>query len=163
MAADVIDSADAVRIVIPNPRTHIAAFLFFAIPIAAPVFLFGPFFDFFRQSRTPDGVAWVFLGFLVVAFGVLPAWSGVHAYLKSRRGRTTITVSTSGIRIERRGVWKTRTVATLAADDILDIDYSTTDSMLTSARRSAEEAARQRRAMAAAQVGPRTERVARRD
>jgi len=159
MAADVIDSADAVRIVIPNPRPHIALFLFFAIPIAAPVFLFGPFSDFFRQSKTPDGVAWVFLGFLVLAFGMLPAWSGGHAYLKSRRGRTTITASTSGIRVEERGVWKTWTVATLAADDILDIDYSTRDSMLISARKSAEDVVRQRPAMATAQVGPRTERA----
>ena len=60
-------------IVIPATRVHPALFLFFLIPVAVPVLLFEPFFRFFRQSQTPDVVAWIFLGFLVLAFGVLPA------------------------------------------------------------------------------------------
>ena len=109
---------------------HPALYLFFLIPIAVPVLLVEPFFRFFRQSQTPDVVAWIFLGFLVIAFGVLPAHTALNAFLKSRRGRTTITVSTAGVRIEERRVWKTRTLALLAADDIMDVDYATPKSAI---------------------------------
>ena len=130
MRSDVSESNGIVTIVIPAARVHPALYLFFLIPIAVPVLLVEPFFRFFRQSQTPDVVAWIFLGFLVIAFGVLPAHTALHAFLKSRRGRTTITVSTAGVRIEERRIWKTRTLALLAADDILDIDCATPKSAI---------------------------------
>ena len=91
-----------------------------------PVLLFDPLSRFFRQTKTPDVVSVVFLGFLVVAFGVLPAYSALSAFLKSRRGRTIVTASPAGVRIEERDISKTRTRATLPAADILDIDDNAT-------------------------------------
>ena len=123
MRSKVSESNGVVTIVIPAARVHPALYLFFLIPVAAPVLLFEPFFRFFRQSQTPDIVAWIFLGFLVIAFGVLPAYTALKAFLTSRLGRTTIAASTAGVRIEERRVWKTRTLASLAAHDILDVDY----------------------------------------
>ena len=101
--------AAASSITIPARRWHPAAYLFFLLPIAVPVLLVGPFSQFFRQSKTPDVVSSVFLAFLIGAFGVLPAYSALSAFLKSRRGRTTVTVSAAGVRMEERRVWKTRT------------------------------------------------------
>ena len=93
-----------------------------------------PFFRFFKQSNTPDVVSWIFLGFLTVAFGVLPVLTGLKAFLKTRLGRTIVTTSTAGIRVEERRVWKTRLIASFDAADVMDIDYSTSTSLLESAR-----------------------------
>jgi hypothetical protein len=101
-----------------------AGYLFSLLPIAVPVFFVGPFLQFFRQTKTPD-VSAVFVAFLIGAFGVLPAYSALSAFLKSRRGRTTVTVTSAGMRLEERRVWKTRPLASFSASDILDIDYST--------------------------------------
>jgi hypothetical protein len=114
----------------------------FLIPAAVPIFFVAPFFRFFDETKTPDVISWVFLGFLTVAFGVLPVWSGLTAFLKSRRGRTIVTVSPSGIRVEERRVWKTRLRESLAAADVMDIDYSTTGLLLESARQQTLESYR---------------------
>jgi hypothetical protein len=149
MRSTVGEANEIVTIVIPAPRVHPALFLVFAIPIAAPVLLVDPFLRFFRESQTPDVVTWAFLGFLIVAFGVVPAYSGLSAFLKSRRGRTTVTASAAGVRIEERRVWKTRTIAAYSASDILDIDYAP-DQMFASARPTAAEVQARRPAMSRA-------------
>ena len=64
MRSDVSESNGIVTIVIPSTGVHPALYLFFLIPVAVPVLLVEPFFRFFRQSQTPDVVAWIFLGFL---------------------------------------------------------------------------------------------------
>ena len=116
----------------PARRVHPALFLFFVLPAAVPILFAGPFLRFFRQSNTPDVVSSIFLGFLVIAFGVLPVVSGLRAFLKNRLGRTTVTASTSGIRVEERRLWKTRLVRSLDAADIVDVDYSVSGTLLTS-------------------------------
>ena len=159
MRSKVSESNGVVTIVIPSARVHPALYLFFLIPVAVPVLLFEPFLRFFRQSQTPDVVASIFLGFLVIAFGVLPAYSALKAFLTSRLGRTTISASTAGVRIEERRVWKTRTLASLAADDILDVDYP--PDPFASARDTAAEIQARRPSMAPPPVGERTERALR--
>ncbi len=64
MRSEITAGNGRVTIVIPPQRVHAALFLVFLIPAAVPVFFVGPFFSFFRQSKTPDVVSWVFLGFL---------------------------------------------------------------------------------------------------
>jgi hypothetical protein len=118
------------EIVIPARRVHPLLFAFYLIPVAAPVYLVAPFTRFFRQSNTPDVVSWIFVGFLTIAFGVLPVVSGLKAYLRNRFGRTTVTVSTIGIRIDERRIWKTRPKTAIDAAEILDVDYSTSDSLI---------------------------------
>jgi hypothetical protein len=159
MHSTVTENNGSVTIVIPDKRVHPALFLFFFIPVAAPVLLVAPFQKFFRESQTPDVVAWSFLGFLIVAFGVLPAYAGISALLKSRRGRTTITASASGVRIEERRVWKTRTIAVHSATDILDIDYA--PDHFASAQATAAEVEARRPSMASPPVGAATERILR--
>ncbi len=139
MRSEITAGNGKVVMVIPPKRVHPALFLVFLIPAAVPIFFVAPFFRFFRQSNTPDVVSWVFLGFLTVAFGVLPVWSGLNAFLKSRRGRTIVTLSTSGIRVEERRVWRTRLRESLDAADVMDIDYSTSSSLLEAARQRAAQ------------------------
>lgn len=156
LRSHITEANGIVTIVIPAARMPAVFFLFFLVPVAVAVLLFEPFSRFFRESNTPDPVSWFFLAFLVFAFGVLPAQAGLRAYLKSRIGRTIITASSSGVRIDERGVLKTRTIASLSADEIIDIDHSVNDP-----RSIADEIQARRPTMAAPPVGPGTNRVLR--
>jgi len=96
---------------------------------------------------------------LFVGFGVLPAASVVSRWLRSRVGRTIVTVTPQELRVQARGIFRTRTVTTVSASEILDVDYSTKESMMISARRNAEaETATMRKIpSSAATSGPSTE------
>ncbi|HUP38904.1 MAG TPA: hypothetical protein VM115_02200 [Vicinamibacterales bacterium] len=159
MRSTVSESQGTITMVIPNMRVHPALFLVFFLPIIAPVMLVEPFLRFFQQSQTPNVVTWSFVGFLIIVFGVLPAYAGVSAFLKSRRGRITITASTAGVRIDERRVFRTRTLASYSAADILDVDYA--PDQFASARATAGDVQAQRPAMAAPTVGMASERILR--
>ena len=132
----VSETNGAVRIIIPMPRASSFAPLAMLIPVAIPLVVVGPLARFFRQSQTPEPVAWIFLGFLILMFGILPASAAINGFLRSRLGRTIVTLSTEGIRIEERGVWRTNTIASLSAFEILDVDYSASRSMIGSGQSS---------------------------
>jgi len=148
-----------VEIVIPARRVHPLLFAFFLIPVAVPVYLAAPFTRFFRQSNTPDVVSWIFLGFLTIAFGVLPVLSGLKAYLRNRCGRTVVTVSTIGIRIAERRIWKTRPKTSIDAAEILDVDYSTSDSLLETVKQKYQQESSVSGQSLQSAIGPATQRA----
>ena len=100
-----------------------------------------------------------FIGFIILFFGVLPAMTALNGYLRSRRGRTIVTVSPRGIDIRERGAWKTGPVNSLPAPAILDIDFSTSESVTTAARLAAEQRVRTSSGSGttSAEIGPRTQ------
>jgi hypothetical protein len=114
---------------------------------------------FFSRPRPLTPPEWIFFGVLFVGFGLLPAVSVVSRWLRSRVGHTIVTISAEELRVQERGIFRTRTVTALSASEILDVDYSTKESMVTSARRSAEaETATMRKIpSSAATAGPNTE------
>jgi hypothetical protein len=116
---------------------------------------------FFSTTRALRPGEWIFFGVLFLGFGMLPAASFVGQWLRSRVGRTIVTVSTEELRIEQRGIARTRTVAAFSAPEILDVDFSTKASALASARRNAEaEATTMRNAAATSPAAsPAAERV----
>jgi hypothetical protein len=91
---------------------------------------------------------------------VLPAYAGLTAFLTSRRGRTTVAVSATNVRIDERRIWRTRAIAQYAAGDILDVDYAP-DPMFASARATAAGVQARRPSMASPPVSETTERVLR--
>ena len=149
--------AGHIRIVIPRPRLHPILLAAGLIPLAIPLFIGLPLAEFFRGIQTPDPVAWAFLGFITFFFGVVPAMTVMNGFLRSRRGATIVLVSPQGIGIQERGAWRTSAVASLDASDILDVDFSTRESITASARRAADQKALESHGSAA--VGPRTERL----
>ncbi len=159
MHSTVSESQGTVTIVVPHMRVHPALISVLFLPIAAPVMLVEPFLRFFQQSQTPDVVAWSFAGFLILVFGVLPAYAGISAFLKSRRGRMTITASPAGVRIDERRVFRTRTLASYSAADILDVDFAS--DQFASGRATAADVQAQRPTMAAPPVSEATERILR--
>lgn len=134
--------AGGMRIVIPHARVHPIAFAMGLIPIVIPFFLVPWFMDFFRRTRTPDLMGWVFIGMLTFMFAVVPAMTVLNAVLRSRRGGTIVHVSSKGIDVSERGAWKTRSTATLDATEILDVDFSTRESAALAARFAAEQKAK---------------------
>jgi hypothetical protein len=135
------------------------AVAFVLIPIAIPLFLVPALVPFFRQTQTPDAIGWIFIAFLTVCFGVLPLLTVVNGLLRSRRGATIVEISPEGVRVLERGAWRTRTLASLDAADIVDVDYSTQESAVAAARHAADQQVLQSGRSTPATLGPRTERL----
>jgi hypothetical protein len=70
---------------------------------------------------------------------VLPALGAFNAWRRTRRGRTIVTVSAEGIRIDDRGAWWTSTTASIPASEIVDVDYSSKESAFVVARHATEQ------------------------
>ena len=157
MMSEVSDVDGSMRITIPMPLNPLAIYggLFPAVVAAGMLGWLG----FLSTPRPLAPIEWIFVGLLFAGFGVLPAASVVGRWIRSRVGRTIITVSTEELRVEERGMLRTRTIARFSASEILDVDYSTKESMLISARRSAEaETATMRKTpLSAATAGPSAE------
>ena len=135
----VTQEAGLVTIVIPSRPVPVLVLAAGLIPIALVLYVGPPLATFFRESRTPAPVAWAFLGFLTLFFGVLPLTVIVNGFLRSRRGATIVDVSTHRLRVQARGAWTTRTILSMEASDILDVDYSSRESTIASAKRAAEQ------------------------
>jgi hypothetical protein len=157
--SQVTRASDTVTIVIPLSRTHWLWLAAGLIPLAVVAAVGPAFARFFRQSQTPDPVAWVFLGFLTLFFGILPTLTALNAFLRSRRGATILEISKQGVRIRQRGAWTTRTTVSLDASDILDVDYTSRESALASAKRATEQQIMQSYPDHAEAAGPRVERL----
>jgi hypothetical protein len=150
---------DGVRIDIPYPPTSpIGVFLGF-IPLIIPIIVVPWMMNFFRHTNTPDAIGWVFVGFVTIFFGLLPVMTIVNALRRSRRGGTIVRISSEGIEIQARGAWRTRSMASIAASDILDLDYSTRESAAASARVAAEQQAMESTGLDSAAVRQRSERL----
>ena len=128
-----------VTIIIPVRRQHVLVLATTLIPIAIVLTIAPPLATFFRESNTPNVVGWAFLGFLALLFGFLPLTTIVGAFVRSRRGATIVEVSKQRLRVRERGAWKTRTIISADAADVLDVDYSSRESSLASATRATEQ------------------------
>jgi len=132
MMSEVTDDGGAVRIAIPLPPLHPVAIIGGLFPAVIAMGMLS-WLGFFSTPRPLAPIEWIFIALLFAGFGVLPAASVVSRWFRSRVGRTIVTVSPQELRVQERGIFRSRTTATLSASDILDIDYSTKESMLISA------------------------------
>ena len=138
MRSDVADADGSVRMSIPMAPLNPLVIYGGLFPSVVVVVMLG-WLGFFSISRALTPPERIFFGVLFVVFGLLPAVSVVARWLRSRVGRTIVTVSAHELCVQERGIFRTRTVAVFSASEILDVDYSTRESMMTSARRHAEE------------------------
>jgi hypothetical protein len=128
-----------VRIVIPVSRTNPLGLVLVAAPIIIPVLAVPPLWRFFEQTHTPEPIGLVFLGLLAFLFGVAPAITILNGFVRSRVGHTEVHASRDGVTVRERRAWRTYTLATLAAGDILDVDYGTRDTSVASTRLAVEQ------------------------
>jgi hypothetical protein len=161
LRSTVTRDADTLQILIPAPRAGAIALVSAVAPLVIPV-LFGPMLiRLFAQSRTPDFASRVFLGLFVLGFAFFPAMTCINAIVRSRRGLTAVVVSRDGILVRRRGAWLTKTVASIDAADIVDVDYSTQESAAAAANRAAvrQTATSYGHTVTTGALSPRTERI----
>jgi hypothetical protein len=130
MRSQVSRSADKTTIVIPR-RKSVAAIVLAAAVSCFLLLVVAP--SMWRSLARDE---FVFAGLIVLLLGILP-FAAISLSFGAIRNRTVVTGSPAGIVIEREGTWRAQTT-TISADDILDVDCSTVDGMLESARRSAE-------------------------
>jgi hypothetical protein len=129
MRCNVDEARRKLTIVIPG-RMSLTAVFSVLVACAVILILLPVLWGLFSRTETLVGVRFVFLGFLLFGFGFVP----LGAAIKLARGMV-VRAPRTGLEIERRGVWRTRTIA-VSAIDILDVDYSTFDGILKSAKRS---------------------------
>jgi hypothetical protein len=137
MQSQVRESSHAVEIMLPGPGFRRGQLIGFAISAGLLACVAPQVLRFFRQTDTPEVVQFVFLGFAVLLFVVIPLLGIINSVVLAFRGRTLLTASAEGIAIEERGAWRVKTTR-ISAADILGLDYGTADATLTSARHAAE-------------------------
>jgi hypothetical protein len=140
MRSEVRESSRGVEILLPGPGFRPAALIGPAVSLGILAYLAPGLLEFFRRSRTPEGVQMVFFAALLLILLVLPLLSVAKAVLLARRGRTLVTASPEGLVIEERTAWRTG-ITRVPAADILGLDYGTAETALQIARRGAEERA----------------------
>jgi len=148
MRSEVRSEANGVRITIPAGPVHPLVIVATLVPVAIIVFVFGPLVALFWKTKPSDPAGGIVFGVLTVLFAAIPVMTVLNAIVRARRGATIVTASTDGIRIEQRGAWRTTTTGSYSAADIFDVDYSTTESMMASAHRTAVAIAREADGMA---------------
>ena len=160
MTSEVSDDEGSIRITIPMPPLNPLVMIAGLFPSVIAVSMLG-WLGLLSRSRPLTPPEWIFFGVLFVGFALLPAVSVLARWLRSRVGRTVVTISTEELRVQERGIFRTRTVTALSASEILDVDYSTKESMMTSARRHAEEqtATMRQNPVSSTTTTPGTERV----
>ena len=156
---EVVREPDGVRITIPTPHSHPFTYALTLIPVVVSLVFVSPLLRFFRQTRTPEPIGLIFIGFIILFFVFLPAITALNGYLRARRGRTYVTVSPRGIGLQERRAWRTGPVNMLPATEILDIDFSTSESVTTAARFAAEQRVRASSGSGTTspEIGPRTQ------
>jgi hypothetical protein len=135
MICQVSESAGQATIVIPARKSPFVTVVLASVSGVA-LFFAPALWRLFRQTETPPALALPFFVLTLLGFGILPLAAAVNRMVRTRKDKTVVTASPSGLIIERRGAWRTETT-TLSAGDILDVDHSTFDGTLQSARRAA--------------------------
>ena len=139
MRSEIATQGGELRITMPSPPLNPLILVAMQLPsVVAAVMLF-LLLPPVLQRRGPNPGEWIFFTVLLLGFVVLPSIGTATAILRAKRGRTIATVSPAGIRVDARRLLLpgVRNLATLDANDILDVDFSTKDSILDASRRAA--------------------------
>ncbi len=134
-------SGGKTRIVIPGPDFRKSALLGLFIPAAIFCYVVPHLLDFFHRTHTPEVVQMFFVGFLILLFGIPPILGVLRSFLLARKGCTTVIASMEGIEIEERLILKTAKTW-IPADEILDLDYTTSSGVMSASTSSARRLSR---------------------
>jgi len=136
MRSQVTDADGGVRISIPMLPVHPLVMIGGLFPAAVAMGMLA-WLGLLSSPRPLQPIEWIFIGLVFLGFGILPLASAIGRWLRSRVGRMIVTVSAQELRVEQRGIFRTRTVAMFNASEILDVDYSTKESLMAASRRHA--------------------------
>lgn len=109
---------------IPRAGFRFVMLLVVLITLGILYYVLPDLIDFFYTTRTPEPVQWVFVGFILLMFGLLPVMSMINAIVGSLRGYTDILIADGRISITEQQAW-TRKVTIIPKGDITGLDYGT--------------------------------------
>jgi hypothetical protein len=133
MRSEVSTSRGYASIVIPGGKGLLVGGMVSLLPVLVLLVAIPTLMRFFSQTNTPPVVQILFVGFLTLIFGIPSMIGSVNRIVESHRKKTTVTASSEGLVIERQGAWSART-ETIPADDLLDLDLSTINGTIASAK-----------------------------
>ena len=135
--SEVTESAAETRIVMPGGGPTIARYAGLYLPIIVFAIAMGVATPYLMRSQKPLTLFCM----LLVVFGAPTVFAIVHYMITSRRKGVTVTAATSGLVIEEFKSGKLQST-TIAASEVFDVDYSTFESAVESARQANYFAAR---------------------
>lgn len=122
--SQVREGSGRASIAIPVEPVRLASLLPALVP-AGLVAWFGPdVLDFFRETRTPLFVQYVFVGFALLFFVVPPLLGVLSRLRRAARGGTFVELTPDRLAIEERGAWRSSSTV-IATADILDVVAAT--------------------------------------
>jgi hypothetical protein len=146
LRSQVDESDGTLRIVLPGPKFHPARLLELLIPLAILACVGPGLLAFFRQTETPEAVQAAFVGCGTLFFVLIPLVDVTRAAAQSRSSHSRVTVTARSVLFdERRG--RHGQATRIPIGEIVDLDYSTAETAMASAR------SRARRALGAADTG----------
>ena len=134
MRCEVTESPGKATVVIPGGGSWPAGVLSIVFPLLMLIVVIPAFLRFFTRGA-PQIVQYAFLLFMVAIFVLPTIFASVKMMVSSKRRRTTVTASTSGLVIEQRSGWRPHTLEIPAAE-LLDLDCSTVEAAMKAARNS---------------------------
>jgi hypothetical protein len=137
MRSEVVRSAGETRIAIPAGGLKGIGDIRVLLPLA--VFLFATLIAIPTVGKSANPRT---LFVILLIFGVPTICASVHFMIAGKRRKTAVNASRSGLVINRLEGRKTKTTV-IPIDDVLDVDFSTSDSAIRSARRSGYRAGEQ--------------------
>jgi hypothetical protein len=135
LLSQVQESADEVQIIIPDKSFKAVRIIRYMLPALILIFIVPQFGSFFKNTNTPDIIEYIFLFVAILFFGIIPLIGLMLSIIRSRRNRTIVTANADGTKIESCGILQTKTKH-IPRSDILGMDYSTTESIIGSVRKS---------------------------
>src|SRR5579863_7520411 len=139
MRCQVTESLGKTVVVVPGGGSWPVAVLSVVFPLVMLLVVIPAFLRFFTRGASPLA-QFAFMFAMVVIFVVPTLFVSVNLMVGSKRKRATVTASACGLEIAKRSGWRTRTTQ-IASADLLDLDCSTADAALKSARRSSRNLA----------------------
>ena len=131
MRSEVTESAAETRIVTPGGNPTLVGYVGVVLPIV--VFLIAMIIatPFMVRSANPIALLCV----LLFLFGAPTAFAGIRFMISNKRKAITLTASNAGLVIEQPMKGKTQSTV-IPARDVFDVDYSTIENVVASARHS---------------------------
>lgn len=123
---------------IPRRRFRPVMLIPAIIPFVILYYLIPGLIDFFHRTKTPEQVQWVFVGFLMLFLGLIPAMSLINRIVESLKGYTGILITGGQMEITEQYAWK-KTSTAIQEKDIVGLDYETVQSRSEQAARSMHE------------------------
>ncbi len=140
MQCRVDDQGGTLSVSTPPPGFLALGFLFALVPLAFLAFFVPGLLEFFISSHTPAVVGYMFIGFLLLAFGLPALLGGIGLLLGARISRQTLQADAHKLTLIER-TWRSSRPTVFSVEDIYGLDCITREESLKKIKSSMGSAA----------------------